>query len=90
MLEILLSTYHLRVVVEPGELDKLRTENEKSISIDAFIRAEALDPTYYGGRTYYLIPDGRVAQKPDAFLQEVMAAHERYGVMDKLNSLSRS
>jgi DNA end-binding protein Ku len=68
------------VIVEPEDLDKLRTENDKAISIDAFIHPEALDPVYYSGRTYYLVPDGRVAQKPHTVLQEVLAAQERFGI----------
>jgi DNA end-binding protein Ku len=68
------------VTVEPEELDKLLPENEKSIDIDVFIRPKDLDPIYYDGRTYYLVPDGRVAQKPYAVLQRVMAEHERYAV----------
>jgi DNA end-binding protein Ku len=71
---------HKVVIVEPEELDKLRTEQDKAISIDAFIRAEQLDPVYLTGRTYYLVPDGRVAQKPYAVLQEVMAGRDRYGI----------
>ncbi len=68
------------VAVEPEELDKLRTENDKAISIDSFIHPEALDPVYYSGRTYYLVPDGRVAQKPYTVLQDVLAAEQRFGI----------
>ena len=34
------------VVVDPDELDKLRTESDKAIQIDAFIAAGTLDPIY--------------------------------------------
>jgi DNA end-binding protein Ku len=68
------------IVVNPEELDKLHTENEKAINIDSFIHAAAIDPIYFGGRTYYLVPSGRVAQKPYAVLQEVMAAKQRFGI----------
>jgi DNA end-binding protein Ku len=68
------------VIVDPAEMDKLRTENDKAISIDAFIHPDDLDPIYLSGRTYYLVPDGRVAQKPYTVLQEVMAAEKRYGI----------
>jgi DNA end-binding protein Ku len=71
---------HKLVTIEPEELDKLRTDQDKAISIDAFIRPEELDPVYLSGRTYYLVPDGRVAQKPYAVLQEVMAGRGRYGI----------
>ena len=68
------------VIVEPEDLNKLRTENDNAISIDVFIHPRELDPVYYSGRTYYLVPDGRVAQKPYSVLQEVMAAQERFGI----------
>jgi DNA end-binding protein Ku len=68
------------VLVEPDEQKKLWTENEKAISIDSFVRPEAVDPIYFSGRTYYLVPDGRVAQKAYAVLQEVMAAEQRFGI----------
>src|SRR6266446_1515260 len=46
------------VLIDTDELGKLRTEDDKAINIDTFINAEALDPIYYQGKTYYLIPDG--------------------------------
>ena len=55
-------------------------QDSKAISIDAFIHPEALDPVYYSGRTYYLVPDGRVAQKPYTVLLDAMAQLERYAV----------
>lgn len=60
------------VVVDPSEIDKLRTENDKSIHIDGFLDPSEIDPVYISGRTYYLIPDGPVGQKPYALLRTVM------------------
>src|ERR1700722_2188814 len=37
------------VVVDPEELDKLRTENDKAIQIDAFIPVGTLDSIYANG-----------------------------------------
>jgi DNA end-binding protein Ku len=68
------------VVVEPGEIEQLRTQNEKAINIDVFIRPGDLDPVYYTGRTYYLAPDGRVGEKPYAVLQRVMSEANRQAV----------
>jgi DNA end-binding protein Ku len=68
------------VIVEPEELEKLHPENEKSITIDTFVRRQAIDPVYFAGRTYYLVPDGRPAQKPYAVLQEAMAREQCYGI----------
>jgi DNA end-binding protein Ku len=61
------------VVINPDELDKLRTESDKSISVTAFVPADAIDPVYHSGRTYYLVPDGPVGQKPYALLRQSMA-----------------
>jgi DNA end-binding protein Ku len=68
------------VVVNPDELEKLRTEDDKAIKIDAFISPDQLDPMYHSGRTYYLIPDGPVAQKPYAVIHQGMVEKNRQGV----------
>jgi DNA end-binding protein Ku len=62
------------VIVNEEELDKLRTESDKSIRIDGFIRPEQLSSLYLGGRTYYLTPDGPVGQKPYSLLLKRMQA----------------
>ena len=38
------------VEIEPEELDKLRTEKERSLTIDSFIHPADLDPIYFDGR----------------------------------------
>jgi DNA end-binding protein Ku len=68
------------VIVDPSELDKLRSEDEKAINIDVFIKPEDLDPIYSTGRTYYLIPDGPVGQKPYAVLHDAMVEMDRQAV----------
>jgi len=68
------------VVIDPDELDKLRSESDKAIQIDAFIAPDALDPIYFNGRTYYLVPDGPVGQKPYVLLHEGMKELKRYAV----------
>jgi DNA end-binding protein Ku len=60
------------VIVNEEELDKLRTESDKSIRIDGFIKPEDLDGIYMGGRTYFLTPDGPVGQKPYSLLMKSM------------------
>jgi hypothetical protein len=54
------------VVIDPDELDQLRSERDKSIAVDRFIPAGAVDPIYHSGRTYYLVPDGPIGQKPSS------------------------
>lgn len=68
------------ILVEPDELEQVRTESDKAITIQAFIHADALDPLYYSGRNYYLVPDGPAGQKPFAVLQRIMAESNRYAV----------
>src|SRR5688572_29108897 len=66
------------VVIDADEIDKLRSEKDKAINIAAFIEPACLDIRYYSGRTYYLAPDGPVAQKPYALLYKAMQENDRY------------
>lgn len=68
------------VVVDTDELEKLRTEDDKAVNIDTFITPDELDPVYSSGRTYYLVPDGPVAQKSYVVLQKAMVELDRYAV----------
>ena len=52
------------VVIEDDELDKLRTKSDRCVNIEGFVAPEEVDPIYHAGRTYYLLPDGAVGQKP--------------------------
>lgn len=60
------------VVIDTAELDKLRTEGDKAISIDTFISPSDVDPIYFTEKTYYLTPDGPAGQKSFALLQQAM------------------
>jgi DNA end-binding protein Ku len=60
------------VVIDPDEVDKLRSESDRSINVHSFVRADEIDPVYHSGRTYYLVPDGPVGQKPYALIQKSM------------------
>src|SRR5262249_44741971 len=68
------------VVVDPDELDRLRTEADKAIKIDVFIASRAFNPLYATGKKYYLAPNGPSGQKAYALLCQAMVAEERYGV----------
>ncbi len=63
------------VIIQDDEIDKLRTESDKSIRIDGFVAPDAVSSIYFGGRTYYLTPDGPVGQKPYNLLMKGMAAN---------------
>jgi DNA end-binding protein Ku len=73
---------HRYVVVDPEELDQLRTERDKAIQIDAFIAAGTLDPIYANGKNYYLAPDGPVAQKGYAVLWRGMVEEKRHALAE--------
>lgn len=65
------------VVVDPEDLDKMRTRSDRAVSIDGFIPVDAIDNRYYAGKAHYLMPDGVAGARPYALLREGM---ERNGV----------
>lgn len=68
------------VEIEKGELDALRTESERALTIDAFIPCDAIDLRYFDGRMYYLAPDGAAAEEPYAVIAEALTQEERCGI----------
>ena len=68
------------VVVEKEELARLKPDADKAIDVEVFIDPVDLDPVYFTDRTYYLVPDGRVAAKSYTVLQQVMAEQNRYAI----------
>lgn len=56
------------VVIDPAELQKLRAQSDRSISIDGFVKPSEIDPIYFAGKTYYLLPDGVAGSRPYALL----------------------
>ncbi len=60
------------VVIDPEELQKIRKESDKAVSIEGFIKPEDVDPMYFAGRTYYLLPDGVAGNRPYALLHKGM------------------
>ncbi len=62
------------------ELDAFRSESEKALSIDAFVDFDEIDPIYFDGRMYFLIPSGASASEPYALLQTAMERKQRWGV----------
>lgn len=64
------------VVVDPDEVQKLRKQSDSSIEIQGFIPANEIDPLFHSGKTYYLVPDGPVGQKPYALFRHGMADGE--------------
>lgn len=60
------------VVVEPDEVQALRTQADKSIQIDGFVPLNEVAPRYQAGKTYYLLPDGIPGERPYALLHRGM------------------
>ena len=68
------------VEIESEELDALRTLRERALTIDAFLEPDAVDPLYFDGRMYYLLPDGAGAEESYAVVAEAMEREEKVGV----------
>jgi DNA end-binding protein Ku len=68
------------VVIDPEEVKKLRRQSDKAVSVDGFFPSDALDPVYFGGRSYYLVPDGPVGQKAYHLLHKVMSEKGLYAL----------
>jgi len=59
------------VVVSNEELDEIEIESSKTIDIDGFVDSGDVDPIYMDS-TYYLAPDGPVAEETFAVILEAM------------------
>ena len=68
------------VVIDTDEIDKLRTENDRSIHLDGFVAEDALDPMHFSGKSYFLVPDGPVGQKPYLLLHKVLSDSALVGI----------
>jgi len=60
------------VVIDPEEIQKLRPKGDQSIHCAGFVAADEIDPIYHAGKSYYLVPDVPVGQKPYALLRRGM------------------
>ena len=58
------------IVVEPQELEQLRPPRDKALILEQFVAVEDVPPTFFAGRSLYLIPDGPAAQHPYGVLVE--------------------
>jgi DNA end-binding protein Ku len=68
------------VEIDPEELDALRTKKERSLTIDSFVDPDTIDPIYFDGRMYYLVPDGAAGEEPYRVVLEAMHREECWGV----------
>src|SRR5262249_2762093 len=68
------------VVIEPEEIDKLRTPNDDAIDVRELIRPDAIDCTYFTDKMYYLLPDDEAAARPYTVFRDAMHEQGRYGI----------
>ena len=68
------------VTVEKEEIDQLRTDKERALTIDAFVDPAEIDPLHFDGRMYYLIPSGMEGQEAYALVASAMERQERWAV----------
>ncbi len=59
------------VVVTNDEMEAVEIESSKTIDIDGFVKATEIDPIYFDS-TYYLAPDGPIAEETYAVILEAM------------------
>jgi DNA end-binding protein Ku len=68
------------IVIDPDEIQQLRSERDYSINVDRFVEPETIDATYFAGKSYYLLPNGRAGEKPYALLNRAMTEERVYGL----------
>lgn len=60
------------VIMEAEELEQLRPARDKALVLEQFVPVGDIDPTFYAGRSLYLVADGVAAQHPYCVLAEAM------------------
>ncbi|MDB5339373.1 MAG: ykoV 2 [Planctomycetaceae bacterium] len=68
------------IVIEKDELAAIASDLEKSLTIECFVPPDSINPEYGAGQTYYLIPDGRVGQKPYSLINEALTQSNLHGI----------
>lgn len=68
------------VVLNPNEVEKMRTNAERALRVDAFVAPEQIDANYLDGRTYILAPAETAAEEPYAVVQAALKELNRYAV----------
>jgi DNA end-binding protein Ku len=68
------------VIIDPDEISKIRKKSEKTIDVTGFIESDRIEPIYYSGKTYYLVPDGPAGQKPYQLMRDAMAEDDLFAL----------
>ena len=51
------------VLMERDELEEIALPGERSIQVETFVPLPSIDPEYYSGQAYFLVPDGTVGAR---------------------------
>jgi DNA end-binding protein Ku len=65
------------VIIEGEEVEKLRAQDEKAIKVDSFVPLGKVDALYLTGKSYYLVPDGPIAQRAYQVVHQGLKESER-------------
>ena len=68
------------VVIDTDELDKLRTEKDRAIGVETFVKAGTIDALQLSGKNYFVLPDAPMGQKPYQIIVETMAQQKVEGI----------
>ncbi len=60
------------VVIEPDELKQLNEERDRTVTIDAVVGGDAIDPIYFSDKSYYLAPNGKAGTEAYALLHRCL------------------
>ncbi len=70
------------VPIDVDELKELRKQSDQSIEIGTFIRDDQLDDRFLTERSYYVVPDGKVGQKPYALIRQTLQSEGMRAIAD--------
>lgn len=68
------------VEIDADELEALSSREDRSLTIDAFISPDEIDPIHFDGRMYYLSPSTDAAREPYRIFLKAMEKKDRWGV----------
>jgi DNA end-binding protein Ku len=67
------------VLFEPDELDKLKLSTRHTVELTEFVEACSIDPLYFDS-SYFVLPDGDVAEEGYRIIRDALRATKKYGV----------
>jgi DNA end-binding protein Ku len=70
------------VVGQTEQRDSPKRTRDKALTIANFIPPEAVDPLFFEGSSYYLLPDGNSGEHPYALLARAMADEGRWALAE--------